>query len=135
MKTKRLAGAALLCLAGCGGPAVVSDGNRVGVVTKLSNKQIGWSSGCWNYEGEMSLLGGTKAAGQGGEDQSPTSVWAFSITQGPEKQQIINTIREGMDNGHRLRLHYNQLNSWSRDSCKSDTDYIIIDARDVDATP
>ena len=47
-----------MILAGCADPTVVSQGDRVGVVTKLSHKKMEFCGGKWNWEGELAMQGG-----------------------------------------------------------------------------
>jgi hypothetical protein len=48
----------LLILAGCADKKVISQGDRVVVVTKLSHKEMGFCGGKWNWEGELAMQGG-----------------------------------------------------------------------------
>jgi hypothetical protein len=131
LTSKTLVGLLLLSSSACTDLTVVSEGYRVGTVTKLSHKLPAgcFSSGSWTWEGELSMPSGTKAANQGGEDNSPVGAWAFSVPQGPKTEDIVNQLKTAMDNGHTLRINYSQVRS--HDSCKSETDYNVVEVRDL----
>ena len=67
------------CLIGCNPD--YSDGERVGIVTKLSYK--GWNYKTW--EGEMNL-GGMRAASDG---KIETNVWMFTIPEEDEESRKL----------------------------------------------
>jgi hypothetical protein len=122
----------LLVIVGCADKSVISKGDRVGIITKFSNKahsDLG-CSGKWAWEGEMSMLAGTKAAGQNvGDDGAPVSVWKFSLGINPDRA-LIEKIQRLMDSGHRARVTYAQ---WQNaDSCEAESDYLAVDVADVD---
>ena len=122
---------AMLLLSGCTDLTVVSEGSRVGIVTKLSHKLptncVNSNSGVWTWEGELSMPAGTRAANQGGEDT--VGVWAFSIPQNAQTEDLVNKLKSGMDNGHTLRINYSQVRA--HDTCKSETDYNVVGVRDL----
>jgi hypothetical protein len=127
-----------LSLIGCSPDlTVVSEGSRVGTVTKLSHKMVTnclSSSGTWTWEGELSMASGTKAASQGTDsegNQTAVGAWAFSVPQGPQTNDLVNQLKTGMDNGHTLRVNYSQVRS--HDSCRSETDYNVVGVRDLSA--
>jgi hypothetical protein len=68
-----------------------SDGDRVGVVTKFSNKGV-----IKSWEGEM-VIGGFSNGG--------ANTWAFHVPDGP----LVAKVQAALDSGKRVKIHYTQL--------------------------
>ena len=99
--------AGLLLLSAC----TYSDGERTGVVTKLSHK--GWL--CKTWEGELQMLG----VGVGGQ-MFPGQMWEFSVRD----PSIATQIQEAQQNGTPVTLHYEQYIPHS--PCAQGTEYNIV---------
>lgn len=103
--------APLLLLAACGH---YSDGDRVGTVSKFSNK--GFVSKTW--EGELNLGGirqVTTSDGKTSTTQNVANVWAFSVTD----PVIVGKIQAAMDSAQPVRLHYSEalfVAPWTADT-------------------
>jgi len=74
-----------------------SNGSRVGVVQKFSEKGIIWNT----MEGELNI-GGVSNDGTA----TVANTWAFSIEKG--NTEIIDVIDKAMSDGSRYRLYYKQ---------------------------
>ena len=72
------------------------DGDRVGIITKLSYRGIHWKT----WEGQMIL---------GGQGTVTTNVWEFSVTD-PE---VLEKVRAALNTQQKVRLSYHQnLMEW-----------------------
>ena len=125
---------------GCADNTLVSEGDRVGIVTKLSHKRMTCiGSAGWNWEGELSMQGGTTAAGQGvssdgnfGTNHSIVGVWQFSLdpnAKDKDTEQIVDRLRQAMNSGHTIRVQYRQVAN--HDDCRTATDYLVVDTTDL----
>lgn len=91
-----------------------SDGERTGVITKISKKGLIWKS----WEGDM-LVGGMA------KDDDGTMVpatWHFSLSNTPGGNELAAKISEKSAAGGKVTLHYNQW--WIKPIALS-TDYQI----------
>jgi prepilin-type N-terminal cleavage/methylation domain-containing protein len=80
---------------GAVGGCTQSNGSRVGIVTKFSNKGVAWKT----WEGEMNLGGiRNNAAGDG----SMANIWQFSVMD----QEVVKAVDENI--GKKMRLDYIQ---------------------------
>lgn len=84
-----IAGLGVFGAGGCG--QSYSDGDRSGVVVKLSRKGFIWKS----WEGEMRL---------GGDQNVTSGAWAFSI----RNESLVGPLQESLKSGHRVTVHYTQ---------------------------
>jgi hypothetical protein len=84
------------CLVGCNPD--YSEGERVGIVTKLSRK--GWQNKTW--EGEMNL-GGMKT---GSDGKLETNVWKFTIPD--EDEDSIKLIQEAQRSQKPIIIRYKE---------------------------
>jgi prepilin-type N-terminal cleavage/methylation domain-containing protein len=110
---------------GLGGGCSVSDGNRVGLVTKFSHKGILNKS----WEGEL-VMGGARTKSDGnGNTSVVANVWQFSVLDGT----LAAKIDKLQETGHRAKLVYHQ--TLMRNPYNRDTAYIIVEAVDLDAIP
>jgi|APFre7841882630_1041343.scaffolds.fasta_scaffold69165_2 hypothetical protein len=89
-----------------------SDGERVGVLQKLSRK--GWV--CKTYEGELAQYVVTGVTPQ---------IWAFTVSD-PAVAQKLNALL-----GERVRLHYGEHVGLPT-SCFGDTRYFVDRVEEVD---
>lgn len=71
------------------------DGERVGVVTKLSYKGFLWKT----WEGEMIL---------GGQGTVTVSPWSFSV----DNQQMVEEVKKAMGSGKMVKLSYHENRIW-----------------------
>jgi hypothetical protein len=131
MKATFLIAMALLTAA-CADNTVVSEGARVGQITKLSHKAL-CNTAHWGWEGELSMVAGTTATGQGATEggQVQVGAWAFSVAKGPEADQNVESLKAAMSSGHHVQLSYRQVQN--HDACESGTDYLIVSVRDLEA--
>lgn len=84
-----IVGATVLGAGGCG--ANYSNGDRSGVIVKLSQKGFIWKS----WEGEMRL---------GGDQNVTSGAWVFSVRD----ESLIAPLQESVKSGHRVTVHYTQ---------------------------
>lgn len=82
---------------GCGLHIDYSDGERTGVIYKLSNKGMI----CKTWEGEMNL-GGASADGNG---QMVPNQWRFTV----KDKSILPKIQEAAKSGKRITVHYKEV--------------------------
>ena len=92
-----------------------SDGERVGVLQKLSHK--GWL--CKTYEGELALYVVSGVAPQ---------IWSFTVRD-PHVTQALNSQL-----GERVRLHYEE-HVGLPSTCFGDTRYFVDKVEPVRQTP
>jgi hypothetical protein len=120
---KKLICIVFLVLAGCEA-RMVSEGDRVGQLTKLSHKML--CTNLWSWEGELAMAGGTLAGGQGQTDSGQTAVsaWAFSVGD----NQLALSIQEML--GHNVRLHYLQYQY--HNTCEMGTEYKVTEVHSLD---
>ena len=125
---KKLSGStallAFLLLATCQ-PQMISEGDRIGQLTKLSHKML--CAGQWSYEGELAMPAGTLAGGQGQTgDGSHTAVgaWAFSVSD----KQLADNIHDLL--GRNVRLHYQQYQYYN--SCQMGSEYKVTEVQSLD---
>jgi len=96
--------ASSMLLVGCG---TYSQGARVGIITKLSQK--GYI--CKSWEGEMNV-------GAGNGNFSPTT-WDFTV----EDPDVIKALLQHQEKGDRVKLDYTEeVVVWP---CRADTKYFI----------
>lgn len=91
-------------LGSCTMTRTISDGSRVGVVTKFSHKGTVNKS----YEGELMLGSGNSA-----------QTWSFSVTD----SAVVKQVQDALDTQKTVSLHYSQSpthNPWSQN-----TDYTV----------
>ncbi len=107
-----LGGVGSCVINGCG--RGYSEGSRIGVVTKLSQKGLVWKS----YEGEA-LLGGFDASSDGGTMTPRT--FAFSV----ESQDVADRLTKFASEGCRVVLKYEQF---AVKPASLDTEYVVVSA-------
>jgi len=111
---KRLLIIASLMLAACQ-TTLVSEGDRIGQVTKLSHKML-CSGSPWSWEGELAMMGGTLASGQG-VDGNAVGAWAFTV----KEDKLAASLQELL--GRNVRLHYQQYEN--RNTCEMGSEYLV----------
>lgn len=97
----------LVAISACG--RGYSEGDRAGVVSKLSNKGLIYKS----WEGQLNLGGTTNTT-----DGIVASTWEFTVVD----PTLVPKIQEAMSSGKRVNLHYVQ---WIQQGCSMDTDYEV----------
>lgn len=101
----------VLVLSSCGHGINYSDGERVGVVTKLSYKGVF----CKTWEGQMNLGGmATKTDGS-----MVPNVWDFTV----ENLALLPQIQKAMSEQTPLKIAYHQ--GFLSGICTSDSDYFV----------
>lgn len=80
---------------GGGGSIGTSDGDRVGIITKLSNSGLRFKT----WEGEMIL---------GGQGTVNAAAWKFSVAD-PE---ILKKVKSAVDSQKKVRLTYHKELFW-----------------------
>ena len=93
---------------GVGNNIEYSQGQRVGVVNKISEKGLIWKT----KEGQLSLEGRTSTG-----DYTGAGIWDFSIDRlakhGENVDELYSQIRQEMENGQRVKITYKQpLATW-----------------------
>lgn len=105
---------AALVIGGTGGCSV-SDGTRVGTITKFSKKGLMVKS----WEGEM-VLGGVRAAIQGG---TVANNWQFTVLNSELAPKVEALI------GKEVRVKYHQV--WIHNPVTRDTSYEVLAIEEV----
>jgi hypothetical protein len=95
-----------------------SEGQRVGVVNKISKKGLIWKT----KEGQLSLEGRTSTG-----DYTGAGVWDFSIDKlakhGENVDELYSKINEYMEEGRRVKIDYKQpLAIWP---WRAETRYLV----------
>jgi len=88
-----------------------SEGDRAGVVSKLSKKGYVFKT----YEGELNV------GAQGQVGNMSNNMWQFTIASGDEK--LTKDIEDAMTTGKRVKLHYEQR--YMKFSWMGDTEYFV----------
>ncbi len=110
---------ALLIYAGVGATENYSEGERIGFITKFSNKGRFWKS----WEGELNLT-------QTGMNTS--SLFDFSVDNDTEAHQTIAMIDSAVNFGWKVKLTYHQVFMKNWFSNRGETDYFIKDIQILD---
>jgi hypothetical protein len=120
---KKLSCIAFLALAACQ-TQMISEGDRIGQLTKLSHKML--CTDHWSWEGELAMAGGTLAGGQGqtGDGQTAVSAWAFSVAD----EQLAASLKELL--GRNVRLHYLQYQN--HNACEMGSEYKVTEVQSLD---
>jgi len=95
---------------GCGNH--YSDGDRSGVVVKLSRKGFIWKS----WEGEMRL---------GGDQNVTSGAWVFSVRD----ESLVAPLQESVKTGKRVTVHYSQ---WWHQPIEMGSNYEALKVTSVD---
>lgn len=105
-----IVGATVLGAGGCG--ANYSDGDRSGVIVKLSRKGFIWKS----WEGEMRL---------GGDQNVTSGAWVFSVRD----ESLVAPLQESVKTGKRVTVHYSQ---WWHQPIEMESNYEALKVTSVD---
>jgi hypothetical protein len=105
--------AILLCIAIAPFYLTKSEGERAGVITKLSRK--GYVIKTW--EGEMV---------QGSFQVMTSTVWTFSVAD----REAVEKIRKAMESGKRVSASYRQY--ILKNPLRGETDYFITDVKVIE---
>lgn len=95
-----------------------SEGQRVGVINKISEKGLIWKT----KEGQLSLEGRTSTG-----DYTGAGVWDFSIDKlakhGENVDELYSQTKQEMENGQRVNVTYIQpLSTWP---WRAETTYLV----------
>ncbi len=88
-----------------------SEGDRAGVVSKLSKKGYVFKT----HEGELNV------GAQGQVGNMSNNLWSFTIAGGDDK--LTKDIEDAMTTGKRVKLHYEQR--YMKFSWMGDTEYFV----------
>lgn len=99
-----------------------SNGERIGFVTKFSEKGIFWKS----WEGEQNLT-------QTGMNTS--SLFEFSIDNDHPDDAVIATLDSAASKGWKVKLRYHQVYGWNWFSNRGNTDFFITKCEVLSKTP
>jgi len=95
----------------------VSEGDRVGMVNKISEKGVFWNT----WEGQMALEG----VSSHGESLG-ANTWDFSIDNYftfEQKDRLIKQLQDSMNSGQKVKINYQEMmQTWP---WRSDTGYLI----------
>ena len=110
---------------GIGNNIEYSEGQRIGVLNKISEKGMFWKT----YEGQLSLEGRTSTG-----DNTGAGVWDFSIdrlaTNGENVPELYSQIRQAMENGQRVKITYSEpLATWP---WRAGTTYLLQSVEPLD---
>jgi len=105
-------------LAGCG--RNYSNGSRVGVVTKLSEKGVIWKS----WEGELNLGGVRQGTDANGNSSVVPNIFEFNADP-----SVVSKLQEAMRTGKRVELVYRQ---WLIAPLSISNDHVIIEVKTLD---
>ena len=94
-----------------------SSGDRVGVVTKLSNKGLVWKS----WEGSLNQ-GGTKVAH---DSDGNTQIVPNAIDFNVQDEAVIQTLQAAADSGQRVKIRYEQ---WLIAPPRIENDRVVVSA-------
>lgn len=111
----RFAIVAALCLTLCACGRDYSNGSRVGVVTKLSQRGLFWKS----WEGELNM-GGVRAQ----QDSTVANVFEFNADEA-----AVPKIQEALRTGKRVELIYRE---WAIGPPSIGNDHVVIDVKEAD---
>lgn len=110
----------LVCLALVACAPDYSNGSRVGVVTKLSEKGLIWKS----WEGEMNMGGMRTLKQEVGDVESTTAVVnAFTFNVDP---MAVPKVQAALSSGQRVELLYRQ---WAVSPPTIDDDHVVFDVK------
>lgn len=101
------------CIDGCG--PNYSDGERTGVVIKLSQRGFIWKS----WEGEMNI--GSAAVGEGG--MAVPTVFRFNVSD-----EAVSSVQSAQRSGKRVTLVYRQ---WAVKPATIDSPYVVASVREL----
>jgi len=95
-----------------------SEGTRVGVINKFTNKGFWWKT----FEGEMALEGIVSSGGNSG-----ANVWDFSLDgdarHGENIPELAKKVQEYADQSRKVKVTYVQ--PWTSWFWRGDTDYFL----------
>ncbi len=117
MKTKLFGIALCLMLAACG--KNYSNGSRVGVVTKLSEKGFVYKS----WEGEMNMGGVREKSTDSGSAVVP-NIFTFNVDA-----SAVEKVKAAMKSGKRVELIYRQ---WAVAPINIGDDHVIVDVKEAE---
>jgi hypothetical protein len=98
-----------------------SNGERIGFVTKFSEKGLMWKS----WEGELNLT-------QTGMNTS--SLFDFSIDNDRPDEILIKTLDSAAVYGWKVKIKYHETFGWNWFSNRGETNYFAVNAEILDKT-
>lgn len=122
MKVVALVGLAIVALSASGCSENYSNGERIGFVTKFSQRGIMWKS----WEGELNLT-------QTGMNTS--SLFEFSVDNDHEDERVVKTLDSAATNGWKVKLRYHETAGKNWFSNRGDTDHFITEVVVLDRNP
>jgi len=101
-----------------------SNGDRVGFMTKFSNK--GYWSNCKSWEGELNLT-------QTGMNTSSLFEFSLDNDQQNQNEKLIKTLDSATVNGWKIKVKYHQVYGLKNFlSNRGETDYFVTDVEVLD---
>lgn len=125
MKKAVLMMVAVLGLSGC---LDVSEGERVGTITKFSHKGLA----CKTYEGELVMGGMRTVKSRNSHGDTVTSLGSNVFEFTVEDATLVDQIKAAMETGQAVRLEYKQEMFYN--PCRSDTGYFITGVKPLQDT-
>jgi len=98
-----------------------SNGERIGFVTKFSNKGLWWKS----WEGELNLT-------QTGMNTS--SLFDFSVDNDRPDENVISLLDSAAIHGWKVKVKYHEVFGWNWFSNRGETDYFATKVEILDKT-
>lgn len=102
-----------------------SSGYRTGQLIKFSNKGAIFKT----WEGEMNLGGLREESNSKGNISMVANTWDFSIDQGAHRgeniQALSDTLNVALEEGYRIRVHYNQELLTNLTNSRGSTGYFV----------
>lgn len=111
------AATAAVSLSGCG-VMDYSEGDRVGTVTKISQKGVL----CKTWEGELATDNFKDIRDSDGNVTGSSNTFEFSVKE--DTPEIVQQLKDAQQAGVRVDLHYTQV-APGHNPCTSDTSYYI----------
>ncbi len=104
----------VLAVFGCACGRGYSDGDRTGLVTKLSHKGMVLKS----WEGELVMGGVRSSPDSDGNTSVGANVWTFSV----HDDNLVKPLQDAQQNGTPVVIHYTQ---WLNSGPGYDSDYEV----------
>jgi len=110
---------ALLALAAC--TPNYSEGERVGVVTKLSKKGIWWKS----WEGQLNQGGIRFDTDANGKEVAVPNVMKFNV----QDPATLKVLLDALESGKRVKVSYSE---WLAEPVTIESSYVVTAAKTLD---
>jgi len=99
-----------------------SNGERIGFVTKFSEKGIIFKS----WEGELNLT-------QTGMNSG--SLWNFSLDNDRDNSNVITDLQNAAEHGYKVKLTYHETYGWNWFQNRGEQDYFVLKCDVLDSVP